>query len=599
MAIIGIDLGTTNSLGSVYRNGTVELIPNAYGFYMTPSVVAVKPDNTVLVGTPAKKYQLEHPENAASLFKRYMGVKEKIRVGKKKFLPEELSSLVIASIVADAERFLGEKVEEAVISVPAYFYDEQRYATKKAGALAGIRVERIINEPSAAALANYWREHEEREVLVFDFGGGTLDVSIVDCLGDVVGIEAISGDNMLGGADFDTSIVQDFVAEHRLGKLDAQAYNALLLASEQCKIRLSYEEETELTFVFRGKTYTSHYTRKRLAHICRGILGKIRNVIERALRDADISRDAIEEIIMVGGSSKMPLVQSYIQFIFQKTPLVVDNCDEQVALGVGAFCGIKTNQEGIRQYSLADVCPFSLSTDVINHGNPERQYAHVIIPRNSMLPCSRESHLVTSRDFQRHMGIGVYQGEAVYADENVKLDELNVRIPRRKAGEEGATVRFTYDINGLLIVDVESTSGEHTSKLISRNLTDDEIERHRKELEHLKIHPKDVKENKELIARLSRYAEESTSSMRAHMEHLLKYFEAVVGEQNLWKIEKTRNEIEKALEEYDGYFNSLDDNFTDDLFLDIYGAEESSEPTVDDVNVSPDEWEEFEKWING
>lgn len=218
MAIIGIDLGTTNSLGSVYRNGNVDLIPNAYGSFMTPSVIAVKPDGQLLTGLPAKKYQLEHPDRAVSLFKRKMGTGEKLRVGNRSFLPEELSSLVISSIVKDAETFLGEKVEEAVISVPAYFYDEQRYATKKAGALAGIRVERIINEPSAAALALYFQEGKEQHVLIFDFGGGTLDVSVVDCLGSVVGIESISGDNNLGGSDFDAIIAESFRKEHGLAE---------------------------------------------------------------------------------------------------------------------------------------------------------------------------------------------------------------------------------------------------------------------------------------------------------------------------------------------------------------------------------------------
>ena len=596
MAIIGIDLGTTNSLGSVYRNGSVELIPNAYDSFMTPSVVAVKPDGEVLVGLPAKKYQLEHPENAASLFKRKMGTKEKIKVGKRSFLPEELSSLVIGSIISDAERFLGEKIEEAVISVPAYFYDEQRYATKKAGTLAGVKVERIINEPSAAALALYYIENKEQHILVFDFGGGTLDVTVVDCLGNVVGIESIAGDNMLGGSDFDAIIYDSFVKEHGLYELDRLEREALLTACEQGKIRLTKDKETDIAFVREdGRKFTSHYTLKRLAEESEEILKKIRNVVNHALRDAEAGIEDIDEVVMVGGSSKMPLVQSYMQFLFKKIPLVTVNCDEQIALGVGAFCGIKAREEGIKQYSLSDVCPFSLGTSVLNEGNPDKPYNLVIIPRNSMLPCSIEKSVVTSSNNQKELRIGIYQGEAMYAEDNRKLDEIKVRVPARIAGKEGASIRYTYDINGLLIIDVTTTAGKHVSKMISQNLTDDELKAHIKELEKLKTHPKDVKENQELLKKLAKAAEDNTGYTHEWVMTAAEYFEKILDEQNVWKIEKMRMQIEGDLSKI-ATVSDGDSNVVEN-FLKTYESEIESGDDGEMTNT-PEEWEVFKKWIN-
>ena len=595
MAIIGIDLGTTNSLGSVYRDGNVELIPNAYGSFMTPSVVAVKPDGQVLVGIPAKKYQLEHPEKAASLFKRRMGTSKKLLVGGRWFLPEELSSLVISSIVSDAERFLGEKVEEAVISVPAYFYDEQRYATKKAGLLAGVKVERIINEPSAAALALYYLENKEQHILVFDFGGGTLDVSVVDCLGNVVGIESIAGDNMLGGSDFDVIMHDSFIREHGLNGLGELEREALLTACEQCKIRLTKEKESDVAFVLNGEKYVSHYTMKRLAEESEEILRKIRNVVNHALRDAGSSIQDIEEVVMVGGSSKMPLIQSYMQFLFKRIPLVTVNCDEQIAIGVGAFCGIKARADGIKQYSLSDVCPFSLGTNTLNEGDPENSYSLVIIPRNTILPCSIERSVVTSANNQRELCIGIYQGEGMYAKDNRKLDEISVRVPANIRGKEGADIRYTYDINGILIVDIQTTGGKHVSKTISQNLTDEELKAHMKELDKLKIHPKDVEENRVLLKKLAKAAEQHTGFTHEWIMNTASYFEKLLDEQNVWRIEKMRARIESDLGELISDTDAGDGVVEN--FLKTYDGEAEA---ADDGEMkdTPEEWEVFKKWIN-
>ena len=587
--IIGIDLGTTNSLGSFWQDGMVRMIPNAYGSMMTPSVVAVDEKDQILTGLPAKKYALEHPERSVSLFKRKMGSTEKVKLGRREFLPEELSSFIIRSIIDDAERMTQQKVTEAVISVPAYFYDAQRFATKRAGALAGIKVERIINEPSAAALAAYFDSRREQMALVFDFGGGTLDFSVVDCVGSVVSILAIAGDNMLGGSDFDRVIAESFMKEHRISRLDAQEQEALLLAAEQCKIRLSSEKETDLVFRLDDVKYTSRYTRTRLARESEEILMRIRNVTARVLRDADVNMADIEQIILAGGSAKMPLIQSYVRFLFKKTPYYTDSCDELVAYGVGLFCGIKERKEGIRQYILSDICPFSLSQATWNEAVPQRDYSTVIIPRNSILPCSIEKTFYTIRDNQERMDITVLQGDAVYADQNKLLDKFTVKVPKNRKGEEAAKIRYTYDINGILLVDVTVVStGETTSRVISDRLSEEELQKQIAKLEKLRIHPRDVRENREMLEKLIRVTEESTGPKQEWFMDLLKYFENTLESQNVYRIEKLKARIAEILaaEETEEFTDPHD-------FLSELEEEENEEETDE-----PEEWEVFSKWIS-
>ena len=589
MTLIGIDLGTTNSLGCIYSDGIAKMILNAYGSYMTPSVVAVDENDQILVGLPAKKYQLEHPERSVSLFKRKMGSLEKVRLGKKTFLPEELSSLVIRSILEDAERMLGEKVDEAVISVPAYFYDEQRFATKKAGALAGVKVERIINEPSAAALAAYYEKQKEQMSLVFDFGGGTLDVTVIDCIGNVVSILAIAGDNNLGGSDFDRLIAESFMKEHQIRRLDEKEQEALLLAAEQCKIRLSSQKETDLTFRLDDVLLRSTYTLTRLAGESETILTKIKSVISRVIRDAEVNTSDIEQIIMVGGSSKMPLIQSYIRYLFKKKPFVSDHCDELVAEGVGLFCGIKERKEGIRQYILSDICPFSLSQATYNEAVPERDYSTVIIPRNSILPCSIEKKFYTIRDNQEKMDITVLQGEAVYADQNRRLDKFTIAVPKNKKGAESVTVRYTYDINGILLVDCTVTStGQTVSRVISDRMDEEEVKDQIARLEKLKVHPRDVRENIELKERLIALTENSTGQRQEWFMDLVSFYESTLESQNVYRIEKLKKRIRDILQQ-----EEAPEMFDTDDFLSSF-----EEEVKEEENEEPEEWEVFSKWIS-
>lgn len=411
MAVIGIDLGTTNSLGAVYRDGKVELIPNRFGSYLTPSVVSMEADGSIVVGEIAKARLVTAPECTASSFKKDMGTERKWSLGEKTFLPEELSSFVIRSIVEDAENYLGEKVEEAVISVPAYFHDSQRVATKRAGALAGVLVNRIINEPSAAALSSYFDTGSEQLFLIFDFGGGTLDVSIVECFDTMVEILSVSGDNRLGGDSFHEIMVDNFLKEHDLSRkqISDKDYAVLLRQAESCKRKLTTEETAAMTAVLDGVEYKSEYTNERLLEESGAILAKIKGVLAHALRDGELAVQDIDTVVMVGGSSKMPMIQSYLRHLFGMIPMVTGNCDEMIARGLGLVCAVKERQEEVKDFVLTDICPFTLGTDIKNEADPLHSYMEPIIERNTVLPCSRVKRFCTSHDNQAKIDIKILQ----------------------------------------------------------------------------------------------------------------------------------------------------------------------------------------------
>lgn len=565
MAIIGIDLGTTNSLGAVYRNGRVELIPNRYGSYLTPSVVSVREDGGILVGEPARERLITHPEMTASSFKKNMGTEEKYHLGGKTFLPEELSSFVLRSILDDASRYLdGEEIEEAVISVPAYFHDGQRVATKRAGALAGVPVKRIINEPSAAALASYFDTQEEQLFLVFDFGGGTLDVSVVDCFDTMVEILAVSGDNRLGGDNFHEAMVESFLAEHGLrgSGISAKEYAILLRQAENCKIRLTTHETAKMTAVIQGETYQSHYDNERLMHDSGMIWKRIRSVLTRAMKDARLSVDEIDGIVLAGGSSKMPLVQSYLEQLFGQIPMVTGDCDELIAKGLGLICGVMERKDEVRDYILTDICPFTLGTATNNEADPAHLYMSPIVERNTVLPCSRVKRFYTATDYQKEIRVEILQGEHPYAEDNQQLGELYTYVPSKKKGEEAVDIRFTYDINGILEVDVTVVStGKTVSRVLSQNMDEKELEERRKKLQELKVHPKDVTENKLILEKLEALYEEAAPDMRLQLKQYMSYFEQLLMAQRPRAIQNYREYLERIivqLEDYDPFAGAIE-----------------------------------------
>lgn len=594
MTVIGIDLGTTNSLGCVYRNGKAELIPNAYGSYLTPSVVSMTEDGKLIVGQPAKDRLITHPERTVSSFKKDMGTGRSWKPGEKSFLPEELSSLVIRSIVEDAQNYLGEEIEEAVISVPAYFHDEQRVAVKRAGALAGIHVERIVNEPSAAALASYFTANEEQNMLVFDFGGGTLDVSLVDCFDTMVEIVSVAGNNRLGGDDFDRLIAEHFLREHGVARqqLRAQEYAVLLKQAERCKKLLSEQEEVVMHAMVGDQVYESTYTMDRLFEESKALLKEIRQVIGRALKDGKMTIHDVDLVVMAGGSSKMPLIQKYIRHLFHKAPMVQGNCDELIALGLGLVCGVKERKEEIKDYILTDICPFSLGVATINEADPDRAYMANIINRNTVLPCSRVRRFYTASDQQDYVVVEVHQGENTYAQDNLLLGKIEISVPPKPKGKEAVDVRFTYDINGSLMVDTRVVStGVVKTHIISQKIPEAELEERVRELEKLKVHPRDLSENQQMMERLEALYQEVYPEQKEQVQQMIRTFEEFLDGQNPRQIQGYRRYLEKAvsmLEYYDPFEEEFDASESD---WDLWDEEEAQDPD----NEETDEEEYWKK----
>lgn len=559
MAIVGIDLGTTNSLVCIFRNGKSELIPNSFGEFLTPSCVGIDDDGEkILVGKIAKDRLISHPDMTVSSFKRYMGTDKKLIVGEKVFTAPELSSFVIRQLKEDAEAYLGEPVEEAVISVPAYFDDNGRNATKMAGELAGLRVERIINEPSAAALAYRKDDDEDATFLVCDLGGGTFDVSVVDAFDNIIEIAAVAGDNHLGGDDWNAAIAQYFCDENgiKVEDLSPETKAIILKQAEMCKIALNSSEPIIMSVSIGPDSYMASLTSKKLVEISASLFKRIEEPIRRALHDASMTVMDIDYVVMVGGSSKMLTVSKYIEQLVGREMKSDIDPDKVVGIGAGVVAGIKSRDEDIKDTILTDVCPFTLGTNVINYAKHDDPLFSPIIERNSVLPTSHMERYYTVNDNQDKMVFKIYQGENMYCRDNTLLGDIEIKVPKNKAGEECCEVRFTYDINGILEVDVKCVStGETRNKVIlNKNikLTDEEIALKQAELQKLKILPRDEEENKAIIARAERLYEEAFGEFRDIIGANTMNFLEILSKQDSKKIRRAKTQFVKFLDMVEG-----------------------------------------------
>ncbi|MBQ0013966.1 MAG: molecular chaperone HscC [Oscillospiraceae bacterium] len=559
MAIVGIDLGTTNSLVCVYRGGKSELIPNSFGEFLTPSCVGLDDDGEqVLVGKIAKDRLVSHPDFTVSSFKRFMGTDKKLIVGERVFTAPELSSFVIRQLKEDAEAYLGEPVEEAVISVPAYFDDNGRNATKMAGELAGLRVERIINEPSAAALAYRKDDDEDATFLVCDLGGGTFDVSVVDAFDNIIEIAAVAGDNHLGGDDWNAAIAQYFCDENgiKVEDLSPETKAIILKQAEMCKIALNSSEPIIMSVSIGPDSYMASLTSKKLVEISASLFKRIEEPIRRALHDASMTVMDIDYVVMVGGSSKMLTVSKYIEQLVGREMKSDIDPDKVVGIGAGVVAGIKSRDEDIKDTILTDVCPFTLGTNVINYAKHDDPLFSPIIERNSVLPTSHMERYYTVNDNQDKMVFKIYQGENMYCRDNTLLGDIEIKVPKNKAGEECCEVRFTYDINGILEVDVKCVStGETKNKVIlNKNikLTDEEIALKQAELQKLKILPRDEEENKAIIARAERLYEEAFGEFRDIIGANTMNFLEILSKQDSKKIRRAKTQFVKFLDMVEG-----------------------------------------------
>ena len=562
MAIIGIDLGTTNSLVACFKDETPVVIKNVYGETLTPSIVSVDENGEVFVGKIAKERQITHPESTASLFKRHMGTKKEYKLGDKKFLPEELSSLIIRNLKSDAEEFLGEEVTEAVISVPAYFNDTQRKATKRAGELAGLKVERIINEPTAAAIAYGLHEKSSNtKFLVFDLGGGTFDISVLELYKNIMEVRAVAGDNYLGGEDFTKVLMEIFARRNDidLNELDSKTYNLLRKQAEVAKRNFSKEKIAELSVRINDKELKEEITLNEFEKDCELLLAKLRRPIERALSDAAIKLKEIDTIVLVGGGTKLPLIRSFVGKLFGRLPATNINPDEVVAMGAAIQAAMKKRDKAIKEIVLTDVCPYTLGTNTSIQkpgGYYESGHFFPIIERNTIIPVSRVERLYTVRDNQKKISVEILQGESRLAKENILLGEITVSVPPSKGGEQAIDVRYTYDINGILEVEVTVVStGVKKTMVIEKNpgnMSKEEVQERLEELKEIKIHPREKEENKHLIARGERLYEESIGLARTYIAQGISNFEDALDKQDEREISRAYEKLKNLLNEIEG-----------------------------------------------
>ncbi|MCC4591212.1 molecular chaperone HscC [Xanthomonas campestris pv. cannae] len=557
--IVGIDLGTTHSLIGIHDADGGRLFANPHGGLLTPSVVSVDDDGNLLVGQPARDRLVTHPGHSVAAFKRWMGSPRETRLGQRSFRPEELSALILRSLIADAEAALGEKVEEAVISVPAYFSDAQRKATRVAGELAGIRVERLINEPTAAALAYGLQERGgEGRVLVLDLGGGTFDVSLLEMFDGVVEVHASAGDNFLGGEDFLQVLVDGFCSEHRLDPAELAPSDSAQLRRriEQLKRELSTQARAAVSLSIAGQTYSWDIDESRFAQLAEPLLQRMRAPIERALRDAKLRPSELDDIVLVGGAVRMPMISRLATRMLGRLPLRHVNPDHAIALGAVVAAGLKSRDESLREVVLTDVCPYTLGTQVSRRGGDgqlRNGYFHPIIPRNSVVPVSREDTFYPIHERQTEVVIDVYQGENPMVERNIKLGEVRVALdPKRPRNEQSVLTRFTYDVDGLLQVEVvEEATGKRHELILEQNpglLDRDEIARRLLALAELKVHPRDQQQNLAMLARIERVYEEYIDE-RQTLQHWLDQFRAVLESQETVRIERHRQELAQALDE--------------------------------------------------
>ena len=564
--ILGIDLGTTNSAAAIWRDGRPELIPNSLGHVLTPSAVSLGDDDEVMVGLPARERQVAHPDRTVTAFKRYMGTRHVTRLGAKSFTPEELSALVLRSLKADAEAFLGQSVTDAVITVPAYFNDKQRKATRRAGELAGLKVERLLNEPTAAALA--YGIHElgrEAKFLIFDLGGGTFDVSVLDLFEGVIEVRASTGDNHLGGEDFNDLLIDAWFRAHsaewgmKQRPQGGELYQRLRAEAERARRELSAGDQAVMRVKWNEKLIEHAVTTEEFQSLAEPLLQRLRNPVLQALKDGNIPSDQLDSIVLVGGATRMPIVRRAVTKMFGRFPESRLNPDESVALGAAVQAGLKARDVALKEVVLTDVCPYTLGIEIseqVAGGGMRNGIFAPIIERNTIVPASRSRVFSTLADGQTLVNINIFQGESRSCADNIHLGKVAVPVPRRPAGVVAVECRFTYDINGLLDVDiaVPLTGEQHQLTIFDDkdSMSPAEVQKRREELARLKVHPRDQDANRAALARAERCFEQLLGEPRELVGKWILQFESVLEKQDPRAIELSREAFLKALDSLDG-----------------------------------------------
>ncbi|HDO19471.1 MAG TPA: molecular chaperone DnaK, partial [Thermoplasmatales archaeon] len=545
--ILGIDLGTTNSEVAVIEGGKPTIIKSAEGQPYFPSVVAITKDGELLVGEMAKRQAVVNPEGTILRVKRKMGTKEKIKLRDKEYTPEQISAFILQKIKRDAEEFLGEKVSEAVITVPAYFDDDQRQATKNAGVIAGFDVKRIINEPTAAALAYGLDKKGEHKIAVYDFGGGTFDITIMEVGEGVFEVLSTSGDTHLGGADMDKALVDyiadEFKKEHGVDlREDPKSLQRLYEAAENAKIELSSKLQTEINLPYitvvnnEPKHLEMSITRAQLEKLIEPIIDKTFRSCKQALEDAKLKPEDIDHVVLVGGTTRIPLVRQKVKDFFGREPERGVDPMECVAIGAAIQAGIISGDIK-KEIVLLDVTPLTLSIETLGG------IATPIIPRNTTIPTKRSKIFTTAEDNQTTVEIHVVQGERPLASDNKSLGRFMLTgIPPAPRGIPKIEVTFDIDVNGILHVSAKDlATGKEQSITItgSTKLSDEEIERMRKEAEE---HAEEDRKRREAIE-----ARNNADSMIHLAEKTLKDLGEKISGDDKKAVESAIDNLRKAL----------------------------------------------------
>ncbi len=569
--IVGIDLGTSNSLLAVFRNGEPMLVPNALGSVLTPSAVSMAEDGTIVVGEAARDRAITHPDRTALAFKRAMGTNRNFMLGRRAFRAEELSALVLAALKADAEAMFGEPVTEAVVTVPAYFSDGQRQATRVAAQLAGLNVRRLLNEPTAAALAYGLLENDDDEakLLILDLGGGTFDVSIIEKFEGIVEVRATAGDNFLGGEDFVDAIVGEFMrvagdVPELAGKDGAALQAQLRRRAELLKREASSQHMASLRMTIGGREIDLTLSEGELTELYAPLLARLRGPIQRAMLDSRLTPSDISAVILAGGATRMPDVRRMAARLFKRMPIANIDPDEIVARGAAIYAALLARDEAFEEVVVTDVAPYTMGIEVASDtkGAIVAGLFSPIISRNTPIPVSRVQTYSTMKLGQTLVNVEVFQGESRLVRDNIRLGTIPVTVPRNLKANESFDVRFTYDRDGILEVEVMMHSTQRTWREVFQNqvgsMTQDEIEHRLQQLAALKTHPRDQAENVAALARADRIFQEHIGA-RAAIQEYSGRFTLALEQQDPREIARVRKDLLAVLDRVESETWTFDD----------------------------------------